>query len=332
MWARTEPVTGSAVERPATYAAFGLLLEVDASIDVPGLSRADPSPASSAEPRTRVRLDPAELERRWGAVSGSARRMRELRDGASTVLTVDLAEPAGYLLRAQGVGRVLVAPDGAELLCDPHPDCRSWEFILPAQALPLAATLRGREVLHASAVVLGGGAVLFAGEPGAGKSSLAAALVRAGAALLGDDAISLERREGSLLAHPAVAALYLRPAEWDRLSVAERELLGPAEPFAGRQRHAPEAMAPPTPFEALYLLERAREGAVVERLERVDPFDLLATTFNLSVRTPERLIRQLDTVEALTATERLYRLRVLPGGDATRLAGAVERHLASVSA
>ena len=47
--------------------------------------------------------------------------------------------------------------------------------------------------------------------------------------------------------------------------------------------------ASPAPFGGLFLLERATHGPPVERIEAVDPFALLASTFNLSVRTPERL-------------------------------------------
>lgn len=316
-----------ASERATISAAFGLSLEVDPAIDIPGLS-----PAVSSGPGdvpTRVRLDPAELEQRWRS-SGEPRRMRELRDGESLVLTVDLAEPAGYLLQADGVGRVLISPAGTELLCDPLPDCPDWAFILPAQALPLAATLREREVFHAAGVVVAGGALLFSGAPGAGKTSLAAAFARRGAALLDDDAVALENRDGSLVAHSGVGTLYLRAAEHDRLSEDERDLLGTPFPLAGRLRYTPKATIASAPLAGLFLLERSEVGAAVERIEDVDPFDLLAATFNLSVRTPERLTRQLDVVAALVAGRCIYRLRIHSDMDATQLADGVRQHLASV--
>jgi hypothetical protein len=327
-----EPAAGPVERRARRAAAFGLRLEVDSRIELPGpppgvALGAGAADEPGAEPRTRVWLDPEGLERRWSSAGEPPRRMRELGAGEDAVLTVDLAEPAGYLLDAKEVGRVLVSLDGAEVLCDPLPGHPDWAFILPAQALPLAATLRGLEVFHAAGVVVEGGAALFAGTPGAGKSSLAAAFVRRGAALLGDDAIALERRQGSLLAHPGAGALYLRAAEHERLSTAERGALGPAQPFASRQRYAPGAVAAAVPFSALFLLERAESGLAIEPLASPDPFELLASTFNLSVRTPERLTRQLDMVEALVASGGVYRLRVLPGVDATRLAEAVERHL-----
>ncbi len=83
--------------------------------------------------------------------------------------------------------------------------------------------------------------------------------------------------------------------------------------------------ASPAPFGELFLLERSTHGPPVERIEAVDPFALLASTFNLSVRTPERLVRHLDLAAALAATGRIHRLRVQPGMNATQLADTVLR-------
>jgi hypothetical protein len=318
--------------------AFGLLLDVDAGIDIPGIVDAaggrdvrDPAPSASAgasQPPTRVMLDPSELERRWSSAAHVAARVRELRDGETVLLTVERAPHVGYLLRAPGFGRILIAADGTELICDPKPASSQWAALLPAQALPLAATLRGFEVMHASGVVLGGRAALFAGPPGAGKSSLAAALLRSGGAeLLSDDTVALQLRGDSLIAHPGVALLQLRAAEHERLSTCERALLGATIAFFGKQRYSPSVAASPAPFGDLFLLEHSPHGPSVERIEAVDPFELLASTFNLSVRTPERLTRHLDLAVALAATGRIYRLRVQPGTDATQLAEIVHERL-----
>ena len=258
--------------------------------------------------------------------------MRELRDGGTTLLSVEFAPPAGYLMHAPGFARVLVTPDGTELLCDPEPQSSEWGTLLTAQALPLAATLRGFEVLHASGVVpadgvLAGRAALFAGPQGAGKSSLAAAMLRLGATLLSDDTVALQSRGETLTAHPGAALLHLRAEEHERLSTAERELLGHSRAVLGKLRWTPSVSPSPAPFGGLFLLERSASGPAVERIERVDPFALLACTFNLSVRTPQRLTRHLDLAASLAATGRVYRLRVQPRIDATRLADIVSERL-----
>jgi hypothetical protein len=58
---------------------------------------------------------------------------------------------------------------------------------------------------QATAVAIGGRALLIEGSPGSGKSSLALALIDRGAILIGDDGIALEDRLGELWAFPPPA-------------------------------------------------------------------------------------------------------------------------------
>lgn len=65
-------------------------------------------------------------------------------------------------------------------------------------------------MLHqASAVAIGGRALVIEGAPGSGKSSLALALIDRGAVLIGDDGIELSVGDGRLLASPAPAIVGL---------------------------------------------------------------------------------------------------------------------------
>lgn len=57
-------------------------------------------------------------------------------------------------------------------------------------------------VMQASAVAIGGRALLIEGPPGSGKSSLALALIDRGALLIGDDAVTLRREGDALVASP----------------------------------------------------------------------------------------------------------------------------------
>jgi hypothetical protein len=310
--------------------AFGLALRIDPRISIPGLKRC-PGPVS-AQPPSRIRLDAAELSRRWDALTAPPVRTREVRLGETLVRTVDFAEPAGHLLWARDYGRVLISPDGLELLCEPDPANDDWASIVSSQALPLAATIRGLEVMHASGVVLDGRAVLITGPPGAGKSSLAAALVRAGARLLSDDAVALQLSDGALIAHAGSVVLQLRASEDERLSADERTTLGrPVSAIEGKHRYVSAAAPVAAALGCVFLLERSAREPVVERLPAVDPFELIASTFNLSVCTPARLRRQLDVVCAIAANGLAHRLRVQPGLDAVQLAAIVQEHLAWVN-
>jgi hypothetical protein len=329
----TAPINGprAATSDDHDRAAFGLALQVDPRISIPGLGQSV-SP-ELAQPPSRVRVDPGALRERWRDNAATPVRTRELRAGGALARTVDFAEPAGYLLWARDHGRVLVSPDGLELLCDPDPSNEHWGNIVGGQALPLAATLRGFEVLHACGVVLDGRALLIAGPSGAGKSSLAAALVRAGLGLLGDDVVALRLRAGTLTAYPGLMALQLRDEEDQRLSTEERAVLGiPEQVGAGKQRYIGSHVPEPVPLGSLFLIERSAAEPAAERLEAASPFELLASTFNLAVRTPARLRYQLDVVSAIASSGVAHRLRVQPGIDATRSAEIIRRHLAATEA
>jgi hypothetical protein len=325
MTASTETRSGVAGEEEYRT-AFGLALSIDPRISISGLGKT-PNPAA-ADPPSRVRLDDGKLQERWESLATKPLRARELHLGKLLLLSVDFAEPAGYLLWARDFARVLISPDGVELLCEPDPDNDDWASIIPAQALPLAATIRGFEVLHASGVVLDGRAVLVAGPPGAGKSSLAAALVGAGGQLLSDDAVALQLSDGVLIAHAGSVVLQLRAREDERLSADARAVLGsPASSSTGKRRYVSASAPDPAALGGLFLLERSAEGPAIEKLQAVNPFELIASTFNLSVRTPARLRRQLDVVSAIASSGLAYRLRVQPDIDATRLAAIVQEQL-----
>ena len=314
------------VSEERRHAAFGLSLRIDSRISVPGLGSG--VGVAVSELSSRVWLDAGGLRRRWEDISEPPIRVREICVGERLLRAIDFAEPAGYLLWVRDYGRVLISPDGLELLCEPDPTNADWASVVSAQALPLAATLRGLKVMHASGVVLDGMAVLFMGQSGAGKSSLAAALVNAGGRLLSDDAVALELCDGVPIAHAGSVALQLRTAEDERLSPDERDALGrPAGSVEGKRRYLSGEPPAAAPLGCVFLLERSAEEPAVEQLGAVDPFELIASTFNLSVRTPERLQRQLDVVSAIASGGLAHRLRVQPGVDARRLATIVHEHL-----
>jgi hypothetical protein len=324
----TAPIDEPEGSRPDDHdhAAFGLALRVDPRISIPGLGLSHSQ--ELAQPPSRVRLDPDQLSERWANLATAPVRTRELHAGGMLARTVDFAEPAGYLLWARDHGRVLISPDGLELLCEADPTNDDWASIVCSQALPLAATLRGFEVFHASGVVHDGTALLIAGPSGAGKSSLAAALVRSGRRLLSDDVVALRLRGGALTAYPGPTALQLREDEDKRLSAEERGALGrPEQVRAGKQRYIGRHVPEPVPLGSLFLLERSAEQPATERLAAVSPFELLASTFNLAVRTPTRLRYQLDVASAIASGGLAHRLRVQPDIDAARSAEMIEDHL-----
>ena len=120
------------------------------------------------------------------------------------------AAPGKFLLAVDGVASYLVR-DGREITVEPAREGgeAGIPFLLGSV---LAACLKQRGILtlHASAIVTGGGAVLFAGHSGRGKSTLAAALVERGYAMLCDDVTGIvPDRANGLVALPAYPCLRL---------------------------------------------------------------------------------------------------------------------------
>ena len=243
---------------------------------------------------------------------------RELRDGDALVFSVAHAAGTGYLLAMPGYGRFLVADHGAAVHCEPERR-DDWTDALAIHGLPLAATLRGFEPFHAAAVVLGDAALMITGPVTAGKSSLAAALVAGGADLLGDDVVAVDRE---LRAHPGPRRLSLRDPE---RAGGRLRLVGHRD---GSARYEAPPADRPCPLRAVYVLARGRGGEPpIERLP-ASGLTLLAATYNLSVREPERLRRQFELAHALAAAVPLFRLTVTPDRTASDLAADVADHFA----
>lgn len=84
--------------------------------------------------------------------------------------------------------------NGREITVFPLPKIEERLIRLPLLGAALAVLLyqRGKFVLHGSAVEVGGEAVVFVGDKGYGKSTMAAMLCRRGHRLLADDTVAID--------------------------------------------------------------------------------------------------------------------------------------------
>ena len=285
-------------------------------------------PSAPGERRVRLELTgAAEL----AALAGEAEaaRVAEVggQDGALAA-SIDAIGDRGFAIWAREFGSAWIDAGGRTVSCAParEPAWR-WQRFLTGQVLPFAAVLQGLEVFHASAVVVNGRAVAIVAASGSGKTALALELVLRGLPFLDDDVLVLEAgADGGLTAHPGAALANVRR---DGSGLADRlcetgigEVLGSAghETRIVLRRH--EAAVP---LGAVFFLRRAGSGgrATVERLSPVDPRLLLAATFNLALRGPERLARQLEVCGRVAESAAVFRVECPPGIGAAQLAGEV---------
>jgi len=301
---------------------FGLDLRADQELAFLQASRAVPT----GRP-IELSLDPAG-EPHWPS-SAELISDQRLPDG-SVNFRIERHPQAGYRIWGPPYGVHLLSVNGDKLWGSPgEASLAAWQRLLIAQALPFAAVLQGLEVLHASAIAVGGGAVAFAGPSGSGKTSLALALCRGGGEFLSDDVLALESGD-ELIAHPGAPVAGVDRAEAERLRAAGVSI---GETLSADERETVERVvvrAEPAPLRAVFLLERRADGPAEPRFESAPGAQaLLASTFNLVLADPERLARLLD-VCAIAARGTVERVVVGPGVDATELGAAVARRISEL--
>ena len=229
------------------YRGFGLWLRSDLAL--PELLPA----ATAADPDIRIRVTP-EAARQWAA-SGAIEA-----EWPSFVA----APGGGFVMRVAGICDYWVR-DGGEIGLSPADDAEpaSVRLFLIGSALGMALHQRGMLVLHGATVLREGGATIFVGESGQGKSTLAASLGRAGHAILGDDTMPLwPRAAGGFEVWPGSRMFKL----WSNTIEALGETVDGLESVGRRfdKFFVPnEAQAPDeaVPINEVILLEAAEAGS-----------------------------------------------------------------------
>jgi hypothetical protein len=117
----------------------------------------------------------------------------------------------GFLIRFSELAQFVIRDQGREILCCPEGDTpvETLQHLLFNQVLPLVINLKGGEALHASSVLVPGGAIAFTGATGLGKSTVSGSFVSAGFSLLSDDCLALQEKEEMVFAFPGHPGLRL---------------------------------------------------------------------------------------------------------------------------
>jgi hypothetical protein len=201
---------------------------------------------------------------------------------------------------------LLELPPSGEFLLDPasvrvtvgigDEDAALREHRIVSSAAGTLLAMRGDLVLHASAVAVGGSAVVFCGPTGRGKSTLALALGEAGHPVLGEDGVAIDLEPGGPVAYPGARGIRMRSLGAD--GSRRTDLVG--DPAPGEP--------PPCPVAAVVLLGERGEGLSIEPLSAARALALLTPNLTHSgsrgaiAAAFGRLARLLGVVPAFRAS------------------------------
>ena len=135
-----------------------------------------------------------------------------------------------FLVKTEGVGGMLVTRD--EVVLAPYLDSnvQAMDYLVYAWAPVFIRVLRREFSVHASAVMIRGGAIAVMGARRAGKSTTTLGLVRRGLPLIIDDVLPVDFTDEGAVVHGWARPLHLRDSAADFFQVSrEHTLVTPVE-------------------------------------------------------------------------------------------------------
>ena len=229
-------------------------LSVGSEIALPGLN-AMASEVEAPEVTVRRRPVPAALE-----------------NASATGATWQIAGER-FLLRIPNVARFLLSA-GREIAFEPEANADAGDIPIFILGTVFGILLHQREqiVLHASAVRVNGKAVLFCGDSGAGKSTMAAALAKRGYPLVTDDVCAITIINGVPMVHPDGRQLKLWTQAIERLDLADNRGERVRTRLEKFYVEPDSAFSETLPLGAIYALREARppHAQGIERPNVVD--------------------------------------------------------------
>ncbi|MEW6629424.1 MAG: serine kinase [Pseudomonadota bacterium] len=175
-------------------------------------------------------------------------------------------EPERQYLSWQAVGSFLI--DGANRIdVEPAPgiDDALLAFPLLGPVMALLLHQRGLLVLHASAINVSGRSVIFMGDKGAGKSTTAGAMIRAGHRLLTDDVVALDlSAAGRPTVLPGFPQLKLAADAAGAIRIEDAEVRPRVHPQIDKAQHRLREgfSAEAVPASRIYVLERGERATI----------------------------------------------------------------------
>lgn len=307
------------------YSVFGLQLH--ASESIPGLDQATSS-VKKIDVEVRLGTSPEVSDANAASsdtlvfassmlTESGESALRVWSTAEATLLRLEYFDGMKFWLDREGKTVWAIWPDSSS-----REDAATY---LLGPVLGLVLRLRGVTCLHASAVALGKCAVAFVGAEGAGKSTTAAALARRGHAVISDDIVALEERDGTFFIRPAYPYLCLWPDSVSILYGPEKALPAFSPNWDKRQlslaQHGLRFETQRLPLGAIYLLgERSAEDAA-PFLELLTPqealLSLVAESYATSLLDKEMRSREFELLGRVLTRVAIVRLR--PHQDPARV-------------
>ena len=182
------------------------------------------------------------------------------------------------------------------------------------QVLPLVLSKQGEFVFHASAIETGSGALVFMGESGRGKSTLAASFATHGLRFLTDDGLLVEEVNGGYGVLPSHPSIRLWEDSQDAL-VAEEVPIAPPVQYTPKARFlASEDMAfcgEARPLQRVYFLgdgTRRPDRVPVYKIAGEALMELVKHSFLLDIEEQALLAQHFDRLARLVSRPMFYRL------------------------
>ena len=237
-------------------------------------------------------------------------------DGHSSLLHLTYYDGMQFWLDRKGKCLWAVWPPEAAL-----EDAASY---LLGPVLGILLRLRGVTCLHASAVALEDRSVAFVGPAGAGKSTTAAAFAKQGYAVISDDIVALDEREGLFQVMPAYPHLCLWPDSVQMLYGSQQALPRIIQDWDKRRLAAGDQgtrfEGRPLPLAAIYILGESGPHPA-PRVEGIRPqaafLSLVAGTYANNILDREMRRREFAFLGRLIAKVPVRQVR--PSDDPARL-------------
>jgi len=219
-----------------------------------------------------------------------------------------------YFIRMHGAADFEISKNGSQVFYHSKTACSQADIVahLLSFVIPFALTLKGREILHASAVRIGRGAVAFVGTQGSGKSTLAAAFARHSFKVISDDALPLLFKNKNAHAVPSFPEIRLYEHTIDGIwgrgvgSKFQKAFLKKRTTLGNR------FCSEPIPLKAIFMIDSVPKQKKRIHFVSLGPtqawMSLVENSYRLDFSNPRRLHREMDTFAQLLSQVPVKRL------------------------